>query len=264
MAEPIPAEEVSNYETFRECLSEPVLRALSAPAEQPKKKRAHRKKGGKSNGEGNEAEADAKVGNEDGDLEKDTDSNDAEDLGEFIDYLTSQIFSSLPTPFRTLTHSKYKDSPTLQALYTVPLSISTTTSLLSSLVPPALDSLSSYGLLPSPSDALDHRNFFVPIYESYISAVTAPPPIWSTTRTTACELCHREWIPLTYHHLIPRSTHARVLKRGWHTEDRLGSVAWLCRACHSFVHRVAGNEELAKQWYTVELLEGREDVKTWV
>lgn len=80
-------------------------------------------------------------------------------------------------------------------------------------------------------------------------------------------------MPLTYHHLIPKAAHARVLKRGWHTEDRLNSVAWLCRACHSFVHRLAGNEELAKKYYTVELIveggtegdvEMRERVDAWV
>jgi DNA polymerase sigma len=54
--------------------------------------------------------------------------------------------------------------------------------------------------------------------------------------------------------------HQKVLKRGWHTEDQLGNIAWLCRACHSFVHRVATNEELARDWYTVERLEEREDV----
>jgi hypothetical protein len=30
------------------------------------------------------------------------------------------------------------------------------------------------------------------------------------------------------------------------------------------VHRCAGNEELARDWYTVELLRGREDVQRWV
>jgi len=55
--------------------------------------------------------------------------------------------------------------------------------------------------------------------------------------------------------------HAKVLKRGWHTEDRLESVAWLCRACHSFVHRVASHEELAREWFTVERLMEREDVR---
>lgn len=67
-------------------------------------------------------------------------------------------------------------------------------------------------------------------------------------------------MPLTFHHLIPRAVHAKVLKRGWHTEDKLEIGAWLCRACHSLVHGVAGHEELAKEWYTVEKLLEREDV----
>ena len=57
--------------------------------------------------------------------------------------------------------------------------------------------------------------------------------------------------------------HAKVLKRGWHEEWELGNVAWLCRACHSFVHRMASNEELAREWCTVEKILGREDVRDW-
>ena len=41
-------------------------------------------------------------------------------------------------------------------------------------------------------------------------------------------------------------------------------MAWLCRACHSFVHRVAGNEELAREWDSVEKLAEREDVRAFV
>lgn len=127
-------------------------------------------------------------------------------------------------------------------------------SLINIIPPIALDSLTSYTLLPPVPDTLDLHHFFTPLLSAYITAVTAPPPIWSSTRTSACELCQRDWIPLTYHHLIPKSTHERVLKRGWHSEEMLGSVAWLCRACHSFVHRLAGNEELAKGLYTVDLI----------
>ena len=96
-----------------------------------------------------------------------------------------------------------------------------------------------------------------------MEAVTAGPPVWATTRTDACEICERDWIPLSYHHLIPRAVHAKVVKRGWHAEWVLGSVAWLCRACHSFVHRMASNEELAREWYTVERILEREDVRDW-
>ncbi len=40
-------------------------------------------------------------------------------------------------------------------------------------------------------------------------------------------------------------------------------MAWLCRACHSFVHGLASNEELAREWWSVEKLLGREDVRRW-
>ncbi|ORY12739.1 hypothetical protein BCR34DRAFT_482203 [Clohesyomyces aquaticus] len=261
MADIIPEDEQSNYETFRDCLSEPVLRILAAPVERPKKKRReHRKKSVKGTNSLKEELEDGKGG--DGDVKPSNATTDAEDMSDFIDYLSTQLFTSLPPSLRTLTHPIYKSSPPLQ-IYTPPLPSTTLSTLLSHLPPSALDNLSSYALLPAADDP-SLRNLLLPVYESYISVCIAPPPIWSSTRTEACELCLREWVPTTYHHLIPRSTHARVLKRGWHTEDRLGSVAWLCRACHSFVHRVAGNEELARSYYTVELLEEREDVRAWV
>ncbi|USP73343.1 hypothetical protein yc1106_00617 [Curvularia clavata] len=287
MAESIPAEEQSNYETFRDCMSEPIMKALAAPMEKPKpKKKRHAKKGSKSGGKDavatqNTVDANAATG------------ADAEDLGEFIEvhtlkpatsflvlrlltshqYLSALIFPCLPLSLRTLTHALYTSDPVLQETYSTPLSASTSTSLLSLIPPTALDSLESYGLLPSPYDPIDLSNLLIPPLTAYITAVTAPPPIWSTTRTSACELCARDWVPLTYHHLIPKAAHARVLKRGWHTEDRLNSVAWLCRACHSFVHGLASNEELARRFYTVELIveggeegdvEARDKVAAWV
>ncbi|KAH7138261.1 hypothetical protein B0J11DRAFT_587433 [Dendryphion nanum] len=267
MTDIIPADEQSNYETFRECLSEPVLRILAKPIDTPKTKKKrklqHAKKGSKSSVTPLSTEHKIPlepIAREDAEPTHD----DAEDLGEFIDYLTSLIFPSLPATLRTLSHPLYKSTPSLQALYSLPLTPSTTSPLLAHLSPLALENLSSYSLLPSPPDPTDIHNFFTPILTPYITSVTSAPPPWSSTRTSACELCQRDWINLTYHHLIPRSTHERVLKRGWHAEERLGSVAWLCRACHSFVHRVASNEELAREWYTVELLEGRDDVKEWV
>lgn len=105
--------------------------------------------------------------------------------------------------------------------------------------------------------------FLRPVLTEYIASVTAAPPAWAKTRTEACEICERDWIPLSYHHLIPREVHAKVLKRGWHEEFMLNSVAWLCRACHSFVHKMASNEELAREYYTVERILEREDVQDW-
>ena len=78
-------------------------------------------------------------------------------------------------------------------------------------------------------------SFLTPVLQDYATAAAAaPPPLLTGQRASACEICDRDWIPLTYHHLIPKEVHAKAVKRGWHERWRLESVAWLCRACHSF------------------------------
>lgn len=116
------------------------------------------------------------------------------------------------------------------------------------------DSLSVYGLM-------DTTSLLKSVLPPYASSVTAPPPIWVSTRSSACEICDRDWINLTYHHLIPRSVHEKAVKRGWHEEWELNRVAWICGACHRYVHSIATNEELAQHWDTVEKLLSREDVQ---
>jgi hypothetical protein len=127
------------------------------------------------------------------------------------------------------------------------------------------DSLSTYSLLSTTSPTpLSH--FLTPVLTAYIAAATAAPPATYASRAdiSACELCDRDWVPLTYHHLIPRAVHEKAIKRGWHAEAELNAVAWLCRACHSFVHRVASHEELAQEYYSVDRLLEREDVQKWI
>ncbi|KAJ7479559.1 hypothetical protein FB451DRAFT_1338566 [Mycena latifolia] len=127
------------------------------------------------------------------------------------------------------------------------------------------DSLVSYGLAP---DADRAQIFLRKVLADYADAACAPPPVWSTTRTTECEICERA-VPLTYHHLIPRSTHAKARKKGWHPESVLSSgscsaeVLTHARPCHTVVHQVATNEELARRYYSVALLLQREDIQRW-
>jgi hypothetical protein len=86
-----------------------------------------------------------------------------------------------------------------------------------------------------------------------------------------CELCERD-VRRTFHHLIPKETHNRYLKKKTLPEnitaianeigiDASMSRVWLntygtmlCSSCHSAVHRAASNEELAEKYNTVELL----------
>ncbi|KAI8939416.1 hypothetical protein NX059_003198 [Plenodomus lindquistii] len=269
MDDSIPAEEQANYEIFRECMSEAVLRLLAAPTEDRKKTKSRRHLRKASKTKTSVVAQDMRPGAQSratATSQETSQTTDAEDLGDFIDYLSTLIFPSLPPPLRTLTHTLYTSTPTLQDTYSLPLTPSTISPLLPLIPPPALDTLTSSALLPTPPDPPSLSALLNPILTAYITHTTSPPPLWSTTRTSACELCARDWIPLTYHHLIPKSVHAKVRKRGWHDESRLGSVAWLCRACHSFVHGLRGNEELARGFYSVELIfeggvEGDQEVR---
>mmetsp|Transcript_34669 Transcript_34669/g.87408 ORF Transcript_34669/g.87408 Transcript_34669/m.87408 type:complete len:268 (+) Transcript_34669:266-1069(+) len=69
----------------------------------------------------------------------------------------------------------------------------------------------------------------------------------------ACELCRRVDIALTRHHLIPRRTHAKYKKRGVSSKE-LEVSAYICRPCHSAVHKAEDEFTLADKYHTVELL----------
>ncbi|PMD67271.1 uncharacterized protein K444DRAFT_515846 [Hyaloscypha bicolor E] len=236
------ASEESNFQIFRDCLSTPLI---EKSAEQPVKS-ARKARGRKT--------AIKPIKHE---IEE---PNDTEELAEFIDYLAHEIFTNLPTSLCTLSYSTWLNTHSLQSLYSETLPPARMASILDPLPPTITDSLLTYSFL-APHQTTNE--FLTPILTTYLSTVLTPPPPPSQQRpfVTECEICQRSWIPLTFHHLIPKGVHEKALKRGWHTEDQLNNVAWLCRACHSFVHRVTSLEDLAKQWYTVERLMEREDVR---
>ncbi|KKZ68421.1 hypothetical protein EMCG_05879 [[Emmonsia] crescens] len=235
-----------NYETFREYVSQALIQRS---AETPSKTPSRRKKKGTTH-----------LANSEKSPLTELETNDPEELAEFIDYIAGEAFNSLPEEVQSLSYATVQGNSGLANKYAEPLPRTALDSLTATVPLSVSESLSVYGLIPDPSD---FSAFLNPILTGYISAAQTGPPKWSNTRVTACEICERDWIPLTYHHLIPREVHAKVLKRKWHEEWMLNSVAWLCRACHSFVHKVASNEELAKEWYTVERILQREDVQHW-
>lgn len=170
-----------------------------------------------------------------------------------------EVFIGLPDAIRTLSYTAWFNTPALQIAYPEPLPIATAIAILTPLDPTITESLTTYNIIPRNTTLTE---FLTPVLTAYISTITTPPPPPSQTKVlaTACDICDRSWIPLTYHHLIPKGVHEKALKRGWHTEDQLNNVAWICRACHSYVHSIATNEELARDWYTIEKLLEREDV----
>ena len=59
-----------------------------------------------------------------------------------------------------------------------------------------------------------------------------------------CELCLREEIETTIHHLIPREMGGAMLE-----------TANLCYACHKQIHALYTNEELAARLHKISLLQ---------
>lgn len=240
--------EHDNFEFFRDCISSLLIAKYAVDTTRKPQKRRNGKKN-------------KKVASSVSIIEQES-SNDAEDLADFAEYIATEIFTYLPADLRTLTYHIYKKSPTLQDRYSLPLTLSSTSTILSTQNPSTIDSLAAYSLLEPPATL---PSLLRSVISDYLTHFTTPPPPPSSTKALAthCEICERDWIPLTYHHLIPREVHAKVLRRKWHEKESLNNVAWLCGQCHGFVHRIASTEELAREFYTVELLVEREDVRRW-
>lgn len=250
-------ESAQNFALFRDCLSATLLRP-SSPVKEPKSRRRRR------HHHRQEETPDAHHGDRESDPPAPGGTGperDAEDLSDFIEYLATEIFDCLPVEVQQLDYRLWRDSEDLQSQFSLPVTSTSAgvTTAAAALSPSILDTLTTYGLT---SDSPE--SFLAPILTAYLTPLTTPPPASSLTRTDACELCSRDWVPLSYHHLIPRFVHDKAVKRGWHKPEDLQNVAWLCGACHRFVHQFKTHEELARDYYTVERLLEEEEVQKWV
>ncbi|CAM9230407.1 unnamed protein product [Chrysoparadoxa australica] len=69
-----------------------------------------------------------------------------------------------------------------------------------------------------------------------------------------CQMCKRS-MPLTKHHVIPKSTHKRFRKkphRTWPEGIHLDATVDICRPCHSAIHRTHDELTLARDFWLVE------------
>ncbi|KAL8858377.1 MAG: hypothetical protein Q9178_005058 [Gyalolechia marmorata] len=237
----------NNFELFRDCLSGPLVQRLAVDRNGSSGKR--KPKGRKRHLKDVEHEPGAT-----------TSGSPSEELEDFVDYIANELFLSFPSEVRSLSYSGLQSDALASKRFSDPLPAAVVEQILATVSPSIAESFEAYNLL---SDQVDLPRFLTPILQEYINAATAAPPIWSNTRASACEICERDWVPLTYHHLIPKQIHAKAVKRAWHKEWQLNSVAWLCRACHNFVHQIATNEELAKDYWSVHKLMEQEDVVAW-
>ncbi|TGD82708.1 HNH endonuclease [Hymenobacter wooponensis] len=83
---------------------------------------------------------------------------------------------------------------------------------------------------------------------------SAPP--YTTVAVSSektCELCLRQVRHVSRHHLVPREEGGRY-----------GPTVDLCQPCHSTVHLLLTNRELARRYPTVEALQGAEELQKYL
>ena len=269
-----------NYEHFRDALASVLITAISeTPSSTSTKQSSKKKRPRPHHHHSRQNNTPENVNNTRRQQETPPPEANAEELADFIDYIATSIFDSLPPELQSINHQTWMTT-SLEAQYSssplLPLTPETTARLLPTLDPSIPDSLQTYGFLPSCPDNtdVDDDDTLYPLLSqvltNYIeSASLNPDQGSSTTRgsATECEICGRDWINLTYHHLIPRAVHAKAVKRGWHSPSDLQRVAWLCGACHKYVHRFASHEDLARRYDTVEKLLAEDEIQkfaSWV
>ncbi|KAF1808936.1 hypothetical protein P152DRAFT_495336 [Eremomyces bilateralis CBS 781.70] len=207
-----------NYNIFRDIVSEFIIAQFTM---RQVKKKATKRASRKSNGS-----VSIEAPREDKSTE---DVGGPEGLTEFIDvrtqplrkarqYIATEIFQSLPSALRSISYATYRDSDAVQETYpsSPPLPFPTIDALKSCIPPDVAETLSLYVSVTS-----ELGDVTVPIVHdmipNYISQATSAPPSHNTAPPpprSPCEICERTQLPLTYHHLIPRGAHAKVVKCG--------------------------------------------------
>lgn len=89
-------------------------------------------------------------------------------------------------------------------------------------------------------------------------------PLNDRDDVAACELCGRS-MSLTRHHLIPQSRHNKSRTRRKFSRDAMKSdIAMICRPCHSQIHRVFSNHELADYYHTIERIREHSEMQKFI
>jgi hypothetical protein len=72
-------------------------------------------------------------------------------------------------------------------------------------------------------------------------------------------------VPLTEHHLIPRTLHRNKKAIAAFGKPEMKSrLAMVCRPCHDQIHDLFTEKELGWTYNTVELLKAHPDVVIWI
>ena len=79
-----------------------------------------------------------------------------------------------------------------------------------------------------------------------------------------CVLCERNNLPITEHHLIPKTLHAGKYVKKRFTSDQMNETIDLCKACHKTVHANFSEKELARSFNTIETLRSTSQMSRFI
>ena len=80
-----------------------------------------------------------------------------------------------------------------------------------------------------------------------------------------CELCGRTGVQLTRHHLVPRTRHRnKRVRRRFSREERTTRILMVCRPCHSQIHALITEKELADRYPSREALLSHPGIRRFV
>src|SRR5687768_2110130 len=125
-------EDNPNFALFRDCLSATLLKPASAPPSSAPKQRRVRRRARSSAEDATSVSTSTlgpKVAVTAAAAPGSDQEEDAEELADFIEYLSSEIFESLPEGLKDLDHRSWREDEALQAEYALPLTVSSLASL---------------------------------------------------------------------------------------------------------------------------------------
>ena len=73
-----------------------------------------------------------------------------------------------------------------------------------------------------------------------------------------CELCMREVVETSEHHLIPKTRHKNRKNKKSFDREEVKVVVDLCQPCHSQIHNLFTEKELERSFNTIDLLKSEE------
>ena len=77
-----------------------------------------------------------------------------------------------------------------------------------------------------------------------------------------CKLCHRDYVVLSEHHLIPKMLHRKLRKK--YKKDVLNKTITVCVDCHRHIHVLYTEKELFRNYHTLELILNDEAIQKFI